>query len=300
MIVGAIDLGSNTVKLTIAEVGPGLQVLEEAAEITRIGEGLDQNGVLLGPAMDRTYRCLEGFVARCRARGATRIRCVATAGMRGARNGDAFLARAQEGLGLSIEIISGLREAELAFRAPGQLYGPGRVLVVDVGGRSTELVTGTAGKLEARISLEVGGVRMTERFLRSDPPTPAELAACRQFLAGEYQRAPEAPGCTMVGVSGTVMALYGRAVSEPEMAQVVERGEGAWLSRTEVEAQLAELAALPAQARLYGTVIPEGRHDVIVAGALVTLMAMERYQVDRMRVSNRGVRYGLLFELADA
>lgn len=300
MIVGAIDLGSNTVKITVAEVGADLKVLFEAAEITRIGEGLDASGVLKAEAMDRTYRCLEGYVERCRALGAERIRCVATAGMRGAKNGGDFLARAKAGLGLDIEIIHGLREAELAFAAPAQLYGPGPVLVLDVGGRSTELVYGTAGQLSSRVSLEIGGVRMTERFLRSDPPTPEELLACRRFLEETYRDAPAALGATLVGVSGTVMALYGRATGEPEMAKVVEHGEGAWLSRAQVEQQLAELAALPAQQRLYGTVIPPGRHDVIVAGALVTLVAMERYGAERMRVSNRGVRYGLLFELARA
>jgi len=300
--LAAIDLGSNTLKYTLADVEPAgaLEVVEERAQITRIGEGLDKNGYLLDAAMERTFAALAEIVAAAEAGGAERIACVATAGMRGASNAHLFLSRAKDELGLDVEIIHGLREAELAFKAPAASFaGDGSIVVFDVGGRSTELIVGGAGGIDARVSLEMGGVRLTERFLPSDPPTEPELEALWAHVRAVLATAPDAPlDARMVGVSGTIVSLAGVDLDLDDLGETVERAEGRALTRRAIEAIYEDLRKKTTQERLRGTVIPEGRADVIVAGIAITLAAMERYGVDEMIVTNRGVRFGLLFELA--
>ena len=302
MRLAAIDLGSNTLKYTLAEVGPGtVSVIRERAEITRIGQGLDANGYLLDEAMERTYRVLQEVVADARAEGVTTIACVATAGMRGASNAPAFLDRVRHHLGLEIEIIHGLREAELAFRAPAAAFGPGPLLVLDVGGRSTELIYGTVDGIEGRVSLEVGGVRLTERFLPDDPPTDESLARLFEHLQEVLREAPAAPaGTPLIGVSGTVVSLMGAQLGYEDVGLAVAHGEGQRLTRADIERLYEALRRKPAAERVLGTVIPPGRADVIVAGAAIILAALDHYGLDALTVSNRGVRFGLLFELAAA
>lgn len=301
MRLSAIDLGSNTLKYTLADVEPSgaLQVVDEYAQITRIGEGLDDNGYLLDEAMDRTFAVLRKVVDTAREKGAERVACVATAGMRGASNAQDFLQRAKAELDLEVEIIHGLREAELAFKAPAAAYGHGPVIVFDVGGRSTELIVGDQDGIDGRVSLEMGAVRLTERFLPSDPPTDAQLDALLAHVKDTLATAPDAPaGATMVGVSGTIVSLAGVDLDLDDLSETVERAEGGALTRASIQAIYEDLRAKTAAERLRGSVIPKGRADVIVAGTAITLAALDRYGLDRMVVSNRGVRFGVLFELA--
>lgn len=301
MIVGALDLGSNTLKITVAELGSGgaLRIIEERAIITRIGEGLDQNGRLLDAAMERTLDALKALADRARALGAVQIRCVGTAGLRGAENAAAFLERVRIEAGLEVEIIHGLREAELAFRAPSVAFGPAPVLVVDLGGRSTELISGTPGKIVEKVSLEVGSVRLTERFLKHDPPLDEELdrarAHFRTLLAGAP---PLLEGGRLVGVSGTIVALLGLELGIEDADRLAIEGEGRMLHRDIAQKFYDDFRRKPAAERVRGTVIPPLRADVIVAGMAIVLELLAHYRQDVMGVTGRGVRYGLLHELA--
>jgi exopolyphosphatase/guanosine-5'-triphosphate,3'-diphosphate pyrophosphatase len=248
--------------------------------------------------MDRTLVVLERYVERAKRAGAESIRCVGTAGLRGARNADLFLARARAEAGVEIEVIAGLREAELSFRAPAAAFGPGPVIVADVGGRSTEVIVGTAGAIEARVSFEIGSVRITERFMHADPPTAAEVDAARSFISATLASAPEATtGARLVGVSGTVLALLGLQLGLDDMKTLVSQHDGTELERAYVLRALADLGQMPAKERVRGTVLPPGRADVIVAGTLIVLALFERYGAERMIASNRGVRYGLIYEM---
>lgn len=298
MKLAAFDLGSNTIKVTVAErTGPGtLRILKQHAEVTRIGEGLDTHGALLEEAMDRTFRCLSKQVQEARTLGVEHMACVATAGMRGAANAGDFLARVKDQLGLSIEIIDGLREAELAFRAPSVRFGPGALLVVDVGGRSTELIAGRGQHIEHRVSLEIGGVRLTERFIHSDPPGAQQVEAVRAYARDALSSAPsiDSRETVVVAVSGTVLSLLGIQEGEDEMSVVVGDHDGTWLRRSSVERTLADLASKTTAQRIRGTVVPPGRADVIVAGTAIVLEVLEHYGMDRMRVTDQGVRFGLL------
>lgn len=301
-VLAALDLGSNTVKLTVARLAEGgaLEVVHEDAEITRIGEALDQHGALLDRAQRRTLLALERMASDARRHGAHRVHAVGTAGLRGARNATAFLDTLRVWTGIDVEIIGGLREAELAFRAPASAFGPGPVIVMDLGGRSTELVVGAGGRVEAKISLEIGGVRLTERCLPSDPPTPVELDDARAVLRAMLREAPPAPAdAKLVGVSGTILSLAGLEHGLTEGGALATQAEGLTLHRAAVARLFAELAALPKAQRVRGTVLPPGRADIIVAGLLVVEAIMDHYGRDTLHVTGRGVRWGLLYELRD-
>lgn len=300
--LAGIDLGSNSIKMSLVEVDAtgALRVLSEAAEVTRIGEKLDQNGFLLDEAMDRSFRVLQSFVSQAKAAWVDAMACVATAGMRGADNAPRFIERVQRELGLEIAVIDGEREAELSFIAPSKSFGPGPILVIDMGGRSTELIYGQAGQITAKRSLELGAVRLTEAFLPSDPPTEAELAALDRHIDSVLATAPSVPAEVVVGVSGTVVSLYGLAQGMRELPEVLKQAEGAWLSLQDIEALEAQLAAIPAAARVTGSVLPPGRADVIVAGARLLKTLLKRAQKTGMRVSSRGLRFGLLYAMRDA
>ncbi len=300
MKFAACDLGSNSLKLTAVEVtSSGMQVIYEDAVVTRIGEGLDRSGQLGELPMSRTLEALATRVATVRALGVERVRCVATAGMRGASNANTFIQRVLERTGVEIELIDGLREAELAFMSPAADFGPGPVLVVDPGGRSTELVLGTLGHIEARVSLEMGSVRLTERFHKSDPPRTEELEASAAFVREQLEvNAPATnPKSVMVGVSGTIMALLGLQLGIDSIQELVDTHEGSPLFEESVSRSYETLLRQTARERLRGTIIPEGRADVIVAGAQLVLEIMRHYGRDRLYATQRGVRYGLLAEM---
>ena len=302
MKLAAIDLGSNTIKLTVAEADTAgrLTPIHHRAEITRIGEGLDADHILKPAAIERTVRALSGCVDDARQAGAVRIRCVATAGLRGASNADDFIEQVRSTTGIEVEIIDGLTEATLAYRAPASTFGPGPLIVVDVGGRSTEIITGIGAEIRQRVSLEIGGVRLTERFLPSDPPSAPERAALEAHVRETLSHAPPAPAdATLVGVSGTVLSLMGVHLGLSDMSEAVARGEGGWLPFDAVTSAVEALAAVPTAARRRGTVIPEGRADVIVAGATVVREICAHYGVPAIRVTQRGVRFGVLAEMLD-
>lgn len=300
MKLAACDLGSNSLKLTAVEVtGGGLRTLYEDAVVTRIGEGLDRTGRLGDAPMERTLAALKTRIDYVRALGVHEIRCVATAGMRGASNARQFMDRVLAETGVRIELIDGLREAELAFSSPAADFGPGPVLVVDPGGRSTELVFGVLDRIEARVSLEIGGVRLTERFLPSDPPSEPEVLASAEFIRAELEALAPRPDrpYTLVGVSGTVMALLGLQLGIDAMRELVETRDGHPLSLESVQRSYEDLRLRTKAERLRGTIIPEGRADVIVAGAQIVLETMRFYGQAELRATHRGVRYGLLHEM---
>ncbi len=317
MIIAAIDLGSNTVKLTVAErsgsaagsngepmgqaMSQGLAVLAERVDVTRVGEDRQAGGPLRPEAMARTFSVLQAYVELARSLGAERIACVATAGLRGAPNAEAFLQSIRTQLGLEVEVIDGLREAALAYRAPAVAYGPGPLVVFDVGGRSTEVIVGHGATIDHRVSLEIGGVRLTERFLPTDPPPLVEREAMAKHIAEVLTDAPAAPAeAPLIGVSGTVLSLMGLYLGLDDLARTVAEGEGGWLPRASIHEFLESLAAMKASDRRRGTLIPEGRADVIVAGTAIVLGLCDHYGRPHIRVSNRGVRFGLLAEMADA
>jgi exopolyphosphatase/guanosine-5'-triphosphate,3'-diphosphate pyrophosphatase len=296
-----IDVGSNTVLLLVAEQrGEGFAPLVERAEITRLGRGVDATRRLDPQAIRGTVEVIGRYAAEARALGAREIACVATSAARDAENGAAFFEAARAAAGLVPEVISGDEEARLVWMSAWRDFGSGAgsLAVLDVGGGSTEVVLGSGPAPSARRSLQVGAVRLTERSKPPDPPGPAALADMRARAAEALETAREILGgprpAVLVGVAGTVTTLAAAERTLP----VYDAGvvHGAEMTRQALEALLARLATLTTaeRARLPG--MEPKRADVIVAGAAITLEAMVLLGFDRLTVSDRGVRWGLLHQ----
>ncbi len=294
----AIDIGTNSVLLAVAEQGPaGLKAVVERAEITRLGRGVDATGRLSGESLSRTLAVVEAYAAQARDLGASRIACVATSAARDAENGPAFLERLRA-LRLAPEIVSGEREARLGYLAARHEFaGGGPLALLDVGGGSTEIVFGRGERVSYWTSLPVGSVRLYERFVRSDPPAPGEREQARRAIAGALLPVPAAgAGTRLVGAAGTVTTLAALAAGLP--AYDAGRVHGSALERVEVARWVERLWRLPVEERRRLPGLQPGRADVIPVGALIVDAVLGQLGLDRLTVSDRGVRWGLLYELA--
>ncbi len=296
----AIDVGTNSVLLTIAQ-GSKLQVIEQYAEVTRLGQGVDRTRELHPDAMQRTLECLRRYRQALDRHAPLTIRAVGTSALRDAGGGSAFTARATEVLGVELEVVSGQREAQLTFvGALHELPVTGDALVFDIGGGSTELILGNVERSEISFctSLDIGSVRLTERLGLSDPPSREQLGALQssidQALTTLPAEFPEA--VTVVGVAGTVTTLC--AVSQRLAIYDSSKVHGQRMDARTVRALADQLAQLSVEQRLALPGLTPGRADVIAAGAALCATLLERAGQSTMLVSDRGVRYGLLRELA--
>jgi exopolyphosphatase / guanosine-5'-triphosphate,3'-diphosphate pyrophosphatase len=289
--VAALDLGTNTTRLLVADVVDGrVDEIERRLAITRLGEGVDRRRRLLPVPIARVRNTLVDYRRAAEELGAERSLLVATSSVRDAENGEAFLGEIEWSYGFVTRLLSGDEEAELVRRgvATARPLGP-RDLIVDVGGGSTELISdGWHG------SLDVGSVRMTERFLHSDPPTPEEIDAC---VTAVDNLLPELEVDGAVGVAGTVttLAALDLGLEEYDRDQV----HGHRIPALSVERQLNRLAALPlSERRLVPALEPE-RAPVIVAGAIIVREIMRRYGLDAIEASERDLLDGAALAAAE-
>jgi exopolyphosphatase/guanosine-5'-triphosphate,3'-diphosphate pyrophosphatase len=302
----AIDQGTNSVRLLVVEPrAPGADPTELARDmvITRLGRDVDRTGRFEPTAFARTVAVLETYGRRARALHAERLRVAATSAVRDAADRDAFAAAVRDATGAELEVISGEHEAGLSFL--GATHGldpsiPGPFLVLDVGGGSTELTVGVVpGTPGSAVSLRIGSVRLTERHVRTDPPSAAELGAMRGAIdaaLGEAEAAVPVRGArTLIAVGGTPTTLQALALGlERDDPDRVHRS---WLLRTDAERVLRELAAMTAAERRALPAMAPGRGDVIVAGALVFVQVMARFGFERALVSETDILDGLALEL---
>lgn len=292
----AIDVGTNSVLLLVAQRRPDgrFEAVAERSDITRLGQGVDATRALAPDAIERTILTVERFAREARELGATQLVVSATSAARDATNGRVFLDGAKARAGVEVEIISGDEEARLSFASAFSDFGGQPLVVLDIGGGSTEFIFGdAAGAIGFRRSFDVGAVRLTERHVHTDPPSPAELETVAALLAGHFAQLPAPPaGFRMVGVAGTVttLAAVARRVDPYEPALI----HGATLRLDELEATLNRLASLPVHLRKTIPGLQPKRADVIVAGALVLREAMKAVRVNEVTVSDRGLRWGLL------
>jgi len=302
-ILSAIDVGTNSVLLTVARLEAGqLTVLDQRATVTRLGQGVDQTARLHPDAEARTLACLKEYRAIMDTHGVVRGRAVGTSALRDARGGSEFLAQASQILGFPLEVVSGQTEAELTFN--GALLGldvHGRACVFDIGGGSTELILGDAdsGAIETSISLNVGSVRLTERLGLSDPPTAEQIVELRATIAQQLSQFDlnRARGAVLVGVAGTVTTLA--AILMKMDKYDAERIHGSLVDASDLAQLTARILTLSVKERLGLSGLTPGRADVIGAGALLCSMIVEQAQAPRLVVSDRGVRFGLLHALAN-
>ncbi|HEY7375688.1 MAG TPA: Ppx/GppA phosphatase family protein [Polyangia bacterium] len=298
MNLATIDIGTNTTLLLVASAaGETVEVLADRAEITRLGRGIGQQGALAPEAIARTLAALRDYAAIARQHGAP-IAAVGTEALRRAANAADFLGPAAEILGGEVEVIDGEREAALTFRAVATSFpdaGKGRLVVVDIGGGSTEIVVSSDGEVEFRVSLPLGSVRLTEAHVHHDPPTAAEHAAIDAAIDAALATVPlPPPPATLVGVAGTVTSLAAMALELPSYDPA--RVHGYRLSRADLGRQVARLGASTQPERERMTGLDPRRADVIFAGALILDRIATAAGVPEIRVSDRGIRWGLLYE----
>jgi exopolyphosphatase/guanosine-5'-triphosphate,3'-diphosphate pyrophosphatase len=296
-----IDVGTNTVLLLVAERRDGaLAPVLERADVTRLGRGVDATGRLDPGAIRDTVAVLADYARAARELGAPVVACVATSAARDAANGADFFDAARAATGLAPEVIPGDEEARLVWASAWRDFGrAGEPLsVLDVGGGSTELSFGDGPAPRGRASLQVGAVRLTERHVRGDPPSAEELrrlrAAAREAVRPLAAMEGRPRGGRLVGVAGTVTTLA--AVAQALPAYDAARVHGSTLSLDAIERLAAALAALTVRERAALPGMEPKRADVIVAGAWIVAEAARATGHDRLTVSDRGVRWGLLYD----
>ena len=299
--LAAIDIGTNTIKLLVAVVeGGALTALHEDSQTTRLGEGVSKTKRLTPEAIERTAAGVAAFVGKAREMGVTKILAVATSGAREAGNTGQFLERARDIAGVDVETVSGEREAELIFAGVSTDAGlrNQRLLVMDVGGGSAEIITGQNGCIERRVSVPAGAVRLTERFLHGDPVSPSELDALlqhgRELLQLELAQC-SLDGRVMVGTGGTVTTAA--AIDQSLARFSIEKVNRYSLTRQRLTEMLERLRALPLAKRRQVPGLPPERADIIVAGLAMYVVAMELAGIERLTVSTRGLRFGVLAEM---
>lgn len=273
-----IDIGTNTVKLLVADAGDG-QVVPVISKdtTTRLGEGVDETRQLHRVAIARTVNAVAAFAEEA---GTDDIRVFATSAARDARNRQDFLDAVRAKTGLKVEIITGQREAELIFRGVSSdpVFARDRLLILDVGGGSAEFILGQAGKIERWKSLPLGAVRLTEKF--------SEFAELAEYLRTTLHR--ELAGFD----AGRLVATGGTNTTLVKMLK--GKVDHAAFTLDEVRALVTKLNAMTLEERQHVPGLPPERADIIVAGGAVVLFAMETLRVYELTVSIRNLRYGAL------
>jgi exopolyphosphatase / guanosine-5'-triphosphate,3'-diphosphate pyrophosphatase len=315
MRVAAIDCGTNSIRLLVADLpepgdgdagaghgGDGAPTdVARRMEIVRLGQGVDRTGLLAPEAIERTRVALADYAAQIAALGADRVRMVATSATRDAANAEAFRDMVVRTLGTAPEVVSGEEEARLSFAGavlglPADTAAP--YLVVDIGGGSTEFVLGRAS-VEHAVSVDVGCVRMTERHLHDDPPTPAQVRAAEvdiEAAVDEALRVVPAPSArTLVGLSGSVTTVTALALGLDSYRP--DRIHHARIDRADVARVTDDLLAMTRAGRLTLPVMHPGRADVIGAGALIMRVVMDRCGADSVVASEHDILDGIAYSL---
>jgi exopolyphosphatase / guanosine-5'-triphosphate,3'-diphosphate pyrophosphatase len=302
--VAAIDCGTNSVRLLVADLptdGGPLRDLTRRMEIVRLGEGVDRTGRLAPAAISRTRAALADYAAEIDRLGARRVRMVATSATRDAANAGEFTALVHGTVGVDPEVVSGDEEARLSFTGavrglPADADPP--YLVVDIGGGSTEFVRGT-DTVERAVSVDIGCVRMTERHLRDDPPSPAQVAAATADIGAAVDRALAAVGsdtATLIGLAGSVTTVAGLALKLPSYQP--DRIHHARIPLPDIAAVTADLLAMTREQRSRLGVMHPGRADVIAAGALILRLVMESAGASSVIASEHDLLDGIAWSLA--
>jgi exopolyphosphatase/guanosine-5'-triphosphate,3'-diphosphate pyrophosphatase len=302
--VAAFDCGTNSLRLLVADLEDGAKTdVHREMRVVRLGQGVDRTGELAPEALERVRAALADYAVTCRDLGVQASRFVATSATRDARNRDAFTALVEQAVGVPPEVVDGDTEAALSLLGATRDLDPaqGPYLVMDIGGGSTEFVVGDGGRVLGALSVDVGCVRLTERHLHDDPPTPEQVAAARldveQALDRVREVVPVAQARTAVGLAGSVTTVAALAlgleaydparihlsrISASQVRRVTEQLLGAtWRER----------AALP--------VMHTGRADVIGAGALVLDAALTGLELDQVLVSEADILDGIAWSVPD-
>jgi len=297
----AVDIGSNTLLLLVVEAEAGrLRARRDLCRFGRLGQGLDRTGRLADEAIERSlaiareYRAvldeeapIDGLVA------------LATQAVREAQNAGELVGPAEAILGVPIQVVSGEREAELVFRSVVEAFpdlAAGEVVVVDVGGASTEFIVGRGGAVQSMKSVPIGAVRLSERHLKSDPPTAEEGRALIADIDRELARLALPRGAALIGTAGTATTLA--SVAQNLRVYQADRVQGYRIVRAEVERQLARYLELTVAEKRHLPGLEPQRADVIAGGAAIYARVANAMDASEITTSDRGIRWGAVHELA--
>jgi exopolyphosphatase / guanosine-5'-triphosphate,3'-diphosphate pyrophosphatase len=299
--VGAVDIGTNSTRLLVADVSEsgGIAEVERLLEITRLGDRVDAERRLTDEGIARVDAVLERYAARAAVLEAEPVLAVATSAVRDAANGREFLAEMADRHSLLPRLLTGEEEAEMTYRGvcSRQAVGAG-TLICDIGGGSTELILGGHGGVRDRVSLDIGCVRLSERHLHADPPTPAEVAAARAEAAAALPIRLTGAATGLVGVAGTVTTLA--TIDMGLECEIPEAIDGHPLPAEAVERLLGELAAMPLERRrLVRGLMPE-RAGTIVAGSAILAAIVAATGAGAVVVSERDILHGAVLAAANS
>lgn len=295
--VASIDIGTHTILLLIAEVDEGeVKPLLDIETVVRLGEGVHKKGILSEEAMERGFQTLSKYLEPCQALGVQKIFAVGTSALREAKNSGDFLKRIKEKLDLSIEIISGEEEAQLSFLAVVRDLKEREksILVIDVGGGSTEFILGREDRIIQWVSLPMGSVRFTEQFLHSDPVQEKERELMEEEIRKLFKTFPslEEP-FSMVAVGGTATTLA--SVEQGLDRFIFEKIHHFILEREALKKQLLFYRSKTIDERKKIPGLHSARADVILAGGAILYQAMEALNSSSVLIHCHGIRYGLLY-----
>jgi exopolyphosphatase/guanosine-5'-triphosphate,3'-diphosphate pyrophosphatase len=294
-----IDVGTNSVKFHIGERDPGggWRAIEDRAELTRLGEGLGDQGAIAAEPLERTVAAIADMVEEARRQQVRAIAAVGTAGLRIARNREEVVAAIRARTGLAVEVISGEEEGRLAYLAVRAGLGAteGSLVVFDTGGGSSQFTFGRGPQVEERFSVQVGAVRYTERFGLAGVLDPGVLDDALAAISADLTRLDgRPPPDALVGMGGAVTNMtavkLGLATYDPELVQ------GAVLDRAEIDRQMELYRSRDAEARRAIVGLQPKRAEVILAGACIVRTVMEKLGQQTLTVSDRGLRHGLLVD----
>jgi exopolyphosphatase/guanosine-5'-triphosphate,3'-diphosphate pyrophosphatase len=299
MKCASIDIGTNTVLLMIAELEEGIEEICDVATITRLGEGLKQTGRLSSLAMERTLDVLSHYRTLADENQADEILCVGTAALREAENSKVFLDLVSDVLSLSVRVISEHDEAFYTYLSVRQNLPEkaGNVTIVDIGGGSTEVICGTREDFIDFISLPLGSVKLSEMFIRNDPPSPGEVISLRDFIGSVLQFPFGKGNPFVVGTAGTVTNLGSISMGLSQWDK--KKVHGLRLSAENIEAVIENLLAKPVAERRELPGMEKGREDIIPQGIILLQEIMRYLGARELVIDANGVRHGMLCERLD-
>ena len=294
---GSIDIGTNAVLLLVMESNANgrLDELYDASQITRLGEGLLATGRLAGPAMERTVGALVRYRRLLDDYGVETPDCFGTAALREAENRDEFVEMARQRAGIKVRVISGYEEAYytyLSVRDDPQISGE-ELLIVDIGGGSTEITRGTRHEFQGYVSLPVGTVKLTERFIRHDPPLAEELAKLTGFVREQVDGARGSANRCIVGMAGTVTTLAAMVLGLDAFDK--KKIHGMVISLATLSEWRMRLLAMTVDARKGLPGMEPGREDLLPQGVLLMEEIVAALRGAQFTVSTAGARYGVLY-----
>jgi exopolyphosphatase / guanosine-5'-triphosphate,3'-diphosphate pyrophosphatase len=297
MRYASIDVGTNTALMLIADVnGSHISDILDLSSMTRLGEGLKERGHLSGEAMDRTFRILEGYGRLIEQNHVEEVLCVGTSALREAANSDVFLRMVQERLQMTIRVITEGDEAFYTYLSvrEDRLIRSGTAIIVDIGGGSTEVIKGNDSRLIDFVSLPVGTVKLTEMFVRHDPPRKEELSALVDHVKGLFEFPSGQPGDILIGTGGTITNLASIVLGLETFE--ANRIHGLKVGLAQIEDLIGLMGTMNSHGRRGIKGMEMGREDLILQGLILLreiMLYLGKVEID---VSTRGVRYGVLYD----